>query len=124
MKDHDRARFVQLLSAVGTLYKHSLHELAIEIYWQALTGFEFQAIKHAFQTHIKHPDFGQFMPKPGDVLRCLQGDSETQALQAWSRLLQALRHFGGDATVVFDDAILHRVIEDMGGWIRLAERTE
>ena len=123
MKDQDRAKFAQLLTAICVLYKHSLHELGIEIYWQALAGFEFDEVKQAFQAHINHPDTGQFMPKPADVLRYLNGGSETQALQAWSRVLQIMRDVGSYNTLVFDDEILHCVIEDMGGWIRLCEKT-
>jgi hypothetical protein len=56
-------------------------------------------------------------------LRYLNGDSETRALQAWSRVQQIMRDVGSYDSLVFDDAILHRVVEDMGGWIRLSEKT-
>ena len=43
-----------------------------------------------------------------------------QAQQAWSKVLNAVRRMGGDATVIFDD-LIHSVIDDMGGWVRLCE---
>jgi len=124
MENEDKLPFVKLLTAVCALHERSLHEYVIEIYWQALVGFEFRAVKQAFEAHIKHPHTGQFMPKPADILRYLQGDHEVQALQAWSRLQQALREIGGNQTVVFDDPLLHQVVEEMGGWISFAERTQ
>ncbi len=47
MKNDEMQAFAQLLSAVSGLYKHSLSELSLEIYWQALVGFEFDAVKQA-----------------------------------------------------------------------------
>jgi len=123
MKSDDMNVFAQLLTTICALYKHHMNELTMELYWQALCEFELTVVKQAFQAYINHPDTGQFMPKPADVLRYLNGGSETQALQAWSRVQQIMRDVGSYDTLVFDDAILHRVIEDMGGWIRLSEKT-
>lgn len=36
---------------------------------------------------------------------------------------QVLRDVGSYDSLVFDDAVLHRVVEDIGGWIRLSEYT-
>ena len=125
MKSDDISKFAQLLKAVCALYKHHMNKLSLEIYQQALIEFEFETVKQAFQAHINHPNIGQFMPKPADLLCYLQKDEDTeiQAWQAWTRVQQIMRDVGSDHTLVFDDAILHQVIEDMGGWIRLSERT-
>jgi uncharacterized protein DUF6475 len=123
MKSNEMSEFSRLLTTVSALYKHPMNELTMEIYWQALKGFELSVIQQAFHAHIRNPDSGQFMPKPADILRYVNGSSEAQALQAWTRVWQTMRDVGSYDSLVFDDAILHRVIEDMGGWIRLSEYT-
>ena len=40
-------------------------------------------------------------------------------MQAWSRVDKAVRRVGPYQSVVFDDAVVHRVIDEMGGWIKL-----
>ncbi len=93
----------------------------MRLYWCALEQFELAEVKAAFQAHLSNPDTGQFMPKPADVMRYVKGGTQTQALQAWSKVANAIRSVGGHASVVFDDPLIHVVIEEMGGWISLCQ---
>lgn len=61
-------------------------------------------------------DVGQYMPKPADIIRYLEGNSETKALGAWSKVESAIRHVGIYENVTFDDPLIHVVINQMGGW--------
>jgi hypothetical protein len=119
MQLSDSVAFRQLLTGIGLLYGKTLHENLIDIYWQALKHLEFAEVHAALQAHVQNPDKGQFMPKPADVIEYLQGSSETQALQAWTQVVKALREVGAYRSVIFDDPLIHRVIRDMGGWIAL-----
>jgi hypothetical protein len=40
-------------------------------------------------------------------------------MQAWSVVDKAVRMVGPYQSVVFDDPIIHRTLDDMGGWIKL-----
>ena len=112
------------MMGVGTLYGKSINELVVELYWQALQRFDFADVKEALQACVANPDSGQFMPKPADVVRYLEGSSQTQALRAWSAVVEAIRRVGGGTSVVFDDFLIHAVISDMGGWIGLCRVME
>jgi hypothetical protein len=70
------------------------------------------------------PDSGQFMPKPADLIRMLGGTSLDAAMQAWAKVERAIRRVGGHESVVFDDPVIHRCIEDMGGWLKLCGTLE
>jgi len=113
--------FTQLLTELCVLYKMPVSERFIELYWDVLVPFSFAEVKAAFQAHLKHPDTGQFMPKPADVMRYLRGGSQAQALQAWSKVATAIRTVGAYTSVVFDDSIIHVVIIEMDGWISLCQ---
>ncbi|MEE9452349.1 MAG: DUF6475 domain-containing protein [Gammaproteobacteria bacterium] len=91
----------------------------LEEYWQRLKGYPLVSIQHALDAHILCPDRGRFVPKIADIMHQFQGNSEAQALKAWSKVSNAIRRTGSYESVVFDDLCIHCVIADMGGWIRL-----
>lgn len=119
MTNHEMLAFAQLLTAISALYNKAISEMLIELYWRSLKRFEFQAVQNAFMAYIDHTESGQFMPKPADIIRMIEGDVASQALQAWSKVEQAIRVIGRYSTIVFDDPIIHAVITDMSGWIHL-----
>ena len=47
----------------------------------------------------------------------IEGGTLDRSMLAWSKVDNAVRVRGTWDDVVFDDAIIHRVIADMGGWV-------
>ncbi len=119
MKPTDMNAFTQLMMGLGVLYSKSIHAILIEFYWHAFVRYEYSAVKEAFQAHINHPDTGQYFPKPADIIRYLDGSTQSRALLAWTKVVQAIRNPGTNITVVFDDFLIHSVLQDMGGWLTL-----
>ncbi len=119
MNKQDMQSFAELITATGELYRLNISPALLELYWSALKNFDITDIKQAFNAHALDPDAGQFMPKPADVVRALEGSKDTQAMRAWSKADRAIRSIGPWQSVVFDDPIIHAVIADMGGWITL-----
>lgn len=119
MKESERADFAKLLTGVAELYGKKMSPMLMNIYWMALKRFDLVAIRQSINRHVNNVDIGQFMPKPADVIRYLEGDSETHALKAWSKVESAIRKIGGYNTVIFDDPLIAVVVRSMGGWPRL-----
>lgn len=124
MKTADYDDFRDLLSDVHTFYERELSEFALNVWWQALRPFDLQTIKRAFGLHTVNPDFGQYLPKPADITRLMGGSGSDSSMQAWSKVDAAVRSVGVYESVVFDDAIIHKVLEEMGGWISLGMKNE
>ena len=124
MEPSDTKRFFSILTSIADYYGKSLSEGVQDLYWQGLRQYGIGAVEKALWEHTQNPDNGQFMPKIADVTRCMQGRTVDQAALAWSKVDQALRRVGTYADVVFDDAVIHRVLTDMGGWIKLGQGTE
>lgn len=124
MTDNDSIRFSQILFGVAEYYGKTLSDGVVELYWQGLRQFDLPAVERALWDHTQNPDCGQFMPKIADVVRALQGRTADQASLAWTKVDQAVRRVGTYSDVVFDDAIIHRVLQDMGGWIGLGQKRE
>ena len=61
-----------------------------------LEGFPLEAIATAFKRHLTAPQAGQFLPKPGDIIRHLPitatDDGHSGPEEAWGMLI----HFAND----------------------------
>ncbi len=123
MQKNDITVFAQLMASIGELYSKKISKPLIEIYWQTLQQFDLNDIQYAFKMHINNPDYGQFFPKPADIVRFIEGCGETKALQAWTKVEKTIRQIGSYKSVAFDDSLIHAVIEDMGGWTKLCMST-
>lgn len=123
-KQTDYVHFLELLCGIADYYGKSLSEGVQELYWQGLQQYDIGPVEKALWEHTQNPDNGQFMPKIADVTRNLQGRTTDQASLAWSKVDSAVRRVGTYSDVVFDDPIIHRVIADMGGWIKFGTMTD
>lgn len=124
MRDDDMERFFRLLSGISDYYGRQIGKDAMRLYWEGLKQYDLQAVEKAFWTHTQNPDTGQFMPKIADVAKYLKGRTIDQAQIAWSKVDKGMRAVGTYQDVCFDDPVIHRVIEDMGGWIALGDKQE
>ena len=124
MQQSEFDAFSEMLQAVAEYCGKPLSPGVIAIYWQGLKDLDLPAVRHALNAHVQNPDTGQFMPKIADVRRMLGGTTQDSALRAWAKVDKAVRHVGPYASVAFDDALIHRVLHDMGGWVGLASKTE
>jgi hypothetical protein len=55
-------------------------------------------------------------------VKMLQGSTMDSALVAWSKFERALGAIGRYQSVIFDDAIIHRVVIEMGGWMSFGDK--
>lgn len=124
MNIEHKPRFFKLIANVYAFYRQDFSEFAGSVWWQAMQPFDFDAVADALNRHCINPDSGQFMPKPADAVRMLKGSSLDSAMIAWSWVDKGIREVGTYESVVFHDALIHRVIADMGGWIALGMKNE
>lgn len=124
MKQEQFDDFCELLGVVSEQYGKPISAGAKMLYWQGLIDYDFDAVKQGLFRHIRNPDNGMFMPKIADIVKMLQGSTQDSAMMAWSKVDKAVRQVGTQVSVVFDDTIIHCVITDMGGWLRLGQKTE
>jgi len=117
MEASDFSAFASFMAEMGEYYQKEIPNALTELYWQDLKAFDKRAIEQAFCIHRTMPQRGDFMPRPSHLIALIQGDPETRALQAWSKVLTAVRRVGVYDSVAFDDALIHAVLSDMGGWV-------
>lgn len=120
----DKKAFAAMMFPLGKIYDLGLEDkLIMQIWFTALSDYSVQEVASAVTRFIKNPD-SAYKPKPADILRMIEGTSADQAMNAWSKVEAAIRRVGSYQTVVFDDPTIHRIIDDMGGWVDICQTSE
>lgn len=123
MNDDDLARFsLELITVADGFYdKKNLAAEVVLIYFNALREYDLDAVIQALGVHVRTPGRCNFFPKPGSLIELIDGTKATAAMRAWSKVDKAIRSYGRNRSVVFDDALIHAVVDEMGGWLKLCE---
>ena len=124
MKQENFDEFCDLIDTVAEQHNKTMTHSLKMLYWIGLHDKDFEAVKSALFRHLRNPDTGMFMPKVADIMRMIEGSSEDSSMIAWTATNKALREKGTYVSVCFDDFLIHRVLQDMGGWIQLGTKTE
>lgn len=119
MNRQEQMQFTDMLADAYSLYGKELKKGVLEIYLNGLDKYSISELSGALSRCVLNTDTGQFVPKPADIIRQLEGDNQTAAALAWTKAYSAIGRVGPYRDIVFDDALIHRVIDDMGGWVRL-----
>lgn len=73
MKTRDKQAFMQTLTALADLYGKPISDAGWAIWWAALEHYSLAKVQQALSAHVRDPDRGQWMPKPADVVRQIDG---------------------------------------------------
>lgn len=119
----ERRRFAALMTALSDYYKSDISKASAGIYWEGLKQYDYPAIEKACWAHTQLPDeAGRWLPRNSDIIKMIEGSTVDQAAIAWTKVDTAVRTRGTWDDVVFDDALIHRVIADMGGWVLVGSK--
>ncbi len=121
MQEVDKREFAEVWGAAWAMYGKSVSPQLLSIAFEALRAYSIEEVRIGLTRHIQSPDTGQFFPKPADVIKHIDGNSGSRAMVAWNKVDKAVRQVGAWTSVMFDDALIHRVISDMGGWVELCK---
>lgn len=119
MNADDKKRFGNLIAEVMAFYKQEISTFALNVWWQACEGYSFEQCSKAITAHAMDAEKGVFPPKPADIVRQLSGTATDRALMAWGKVFDAMGRVGAYTDVVFDDAVIHAVVTDLGGWVKI-----
>ncbi len=123
MHTDEYPKFLEVLAGVHDFYGKDMSDFAAELWLEAMRTFDLHQVSKALSGHLMDPDRGQFMPKPADIVRQLQGTQTDRALVAWGKVTAAIGQVGAYTDVVFDDPLIHLCIVDAGGWPKVCRTT-
>lgn len=124
MQQNNSDLFREVIENVYSFYGRDTSPFALDIWWLAMKPFDLIAVREALGRHCVNPDNGQWLPKPADVVKLMEGSSSDSAVAAWTKLEHTVRSVGTYETVVFDDPLIHRVVADMGGYTLFSSKTD
>lgn len=119
MNPQDRGKFGRYMTDVLAFHKQDASKFALDVWWHACQPFDLEQVRSALTAHTMDPERGNFPPMPADITRKLMGTKTDRARLAWSKTLDAMGGVGAYRSVVFDDPVIHAVVEDLGGWTKL-----
>lgn len=121
MNTQNMPEFGAIFYGVCEMYSKVPSPELVDLYFNALSVYEISEVRKAFSLHMLNPDGGQFMPKPADLVRLIDGNGISRAGQAWAKVLRTIGSCGMYTSVCFDDPLIHAVVSDLGGWVKLCE---
>lgn len=119
MIESDKKEFTVRLANVFSFYEKNITPALVSAWFDVLKNQDFEAVCGAFNRHVADPERGMWIPKPADIMALLHGKGSEAAELAWGKFYRAIGRVGRNNDVVFDDALIHAVVEDMGGWIKV-----
>lgn len=114
-----KSQIISIISSSLSIYNETLTKQSAQVWLASLMRFDVEDIRHAFNVYIQTSERGHFSPKPSDIVNTITGGNSDVAKIAWSLVERAIRSIGGDRTVVFQDPLIHKVIYDLGGWVKV-----
>jgi hypothetical protein len=88
MRDHDYPLFAKILDQVcGVLGKgnYKPDAQATAIWFRTLSAYDLEAVRMAFDAHVRDPDRGRFVPVPADIVaKIVAQDGRPNADEAWA----------------------------------------
>lgn len=122
--EHDYEKLLELLNDALAPYEKSVTARAGMIWFEALKHYSLAEVAQGLTAHIANPEKGQFAPKPADVIANIDLTTEALAMAAWAKVDRSVKMVGAYRSIVFDDPIIHVVIVDLGGWIKLCQTND
>jgi len=123
MNEQDRETFYRTWSAAWEQHGKSMTPGALKLAFECLRAYDISAIQKAVLQQARDVENGQFPPKPADIIRQIEGRPEDRALIAWAYVQRGIYgEYSGSNWIVFDDPLIHRIVQDMGGFSRMGMR--
>lgn len=120
MIENDKIEFIKRLMGLGELFDKKISDGLIEIYWEGLKEISLEDyIRASSQLALTC----KFFPKPVEFFELIEGSQTDKANIALIQLEKAIEKQGYYSTVVFEDKVIHAVVDAMGGWMELCKIT-
>ena len=115
MDNLDKDKFAKLLVGFSVhIYGKETDAFMMDIFWLILKKYSWEKVEQAFFDHVADTERGQFMPKPADIKRQIEGSKDERVLKALTMLDKFVK-ISSYTSVVFEDPVIPAMIQDLGG---------
>jgi len=111
-------QFNKIFTPLGIIFEKSVSKELVKIYYELLKGYSDEQIDRALNITAKTC---KFFPKPAEIIETIEGNQSEKSLLAWEKVKRGIEEAGVYQSVIFDDLVIHKVIDSLGGWISIFE---
>jgi hypothetical protein len=108
--------FSSMMTMLCELYNRQQTQPLIDVYYLVLKQMGDEEFKASMMMILEKRVYAS-MPKPAEILEFAKPNLEAIASLALSDLERAIAKGGRNMSLIFDDKIVHSVINALGGWI-------
>jgi hypothetical protein len=123
MTNTDREEFAKKIVGLSEVFKDPLSEMSIEIYFDALSGFDIDEVSQGITSVVKSRVYNG-MPKPAEIIEAIEGGTGVKALSAWDQVISDVRRRGRLQGGKFDDPAITQAVRLCGGWEKICDTEE
>lgn len=113
MTNQDRDRFEVMLLGLAEIFDKQLSERQIDLYYLALEDMDIEDVVQAGNILARSV---KFFPKPVEFRESMAINTDDMASIAYGKFHKGMMRAHPGRTLIFDDPIIHAVIENIGGW--------
>lgn len=115
MTPDDKREFFTLIAMTAEAYDvPDLSKARLALMFDDLREYQLEQVAQALRDHRQQC---KWFPKVSELIERMEPSSEQAGLLAWGELLPLLRD---SQNAVSPDPITERVVQDLGGWTRIA----
>lgn len=118
MTKDDKKQFSAMIKSVAQLFDKKITSGMMQVYWDCVQDYQLEHVRLALTYACKK---SKFFPKPADIQEFMSGTPDEAAALGFDKLITAIRSSGSIASVVFDDPVIHVVVDQMGGWLKVCK---
>lgn len=113
----DKPMFAEMWSSVRKdVYDKPVSPSGLGLIFNTLKRFSLKEVQQGIELHVNDVQNGNYPITPAHVVAQIEGRGDERAGSAWRKLYGAIGAVGNYSDVVFDDPIIHAVIDNEGGW--------
>ena len=114
--EEESTQIGQALISLGELYRTEMAEGLTKMYLRVLEPYPATEVIRAMEGAIQTC---RYFPKPVDLIDLINGPPGERAVESWTALQDAIRHYGKYKSIFFEDGRTSALIEYFGGWVEI-----
>lgn len=119
----DRNLFSQMMMMLCEVYNRQQTKPLMEAYYLVLKQMSDDDFKSSMINLLENRTF-QALPKPAEILEYSKPNTEAIATLALQDVERAIARGGRNMSLIFDDKVVHSVIEALGGWVYICDMSK
>lgn len=112
----DKILFAQMMAMMCEIYNRKQTQPLMDGYYLVLKQMTDEDFRQSMMNILEGRVYAS-MPKPAEILEHSKPNLEAIAALALQDLERAIAKGGRNTSLIFDDVVVHSVIEALGGWV-------